>query len=790
MVEAPDITPQGNEPIIPAWVLTTSCILIFGVTSAYFFRGVWNPLKTIEGTDASLWLPMFVQKWTTGLYIPRWFPHFLAGIGQQFHFLSHGFPFIMTLPPSRFHGFQFMVDSFLCGAFMFAFMRSRGASRFGALVGGLAYQLGNNLLTNAAQGGLWKFDTVCWVPLFLLFFFRVIEHAPGRAKNCIFAGATLGLQFLGGEIQLTYYVCLLALAYFIFDSAGRLWTNRKALPWGESIQMECKSALWAALCAALGVVFAAEVVCTYSVFARSNENVGVRGDEDNWRFVTEWSFPPEETLSLALSGRVFASSSYSRSYTEQPIERISDDYIGVVVLMFAFLALFTGRRQAYFWGGMAVVALIISFGRYFPLLFRIIYELPLMKGLRTPHKWLFLTALCVPVLAGIGADFWNGASPSRKRRMVLAILLFAGLVALLALVSPAVTGVPPRVTLKHVSVPLAVLALASVGGLLGTAKRVVQSSGIRFGLSVFLIALLSADLIINASRFITYYDYEDRYVEDDLAQWLRSQPKPFRVKLWSENAYLRYLTTEVLPYHGIDMADAILSRRPRRYSEFFQALRERRIPFERYFQLFNVKYILSPVPLPKTQYPVDFMASFTSSGAFRPGEESFVYEFVEYLPRVFVVDRFEVAESETILDVIGRPDFDLRTTVALEKHPGLILDEKTGGPVWSVKNFVQSPHKVSMNITIDRPSILVLHDFMDEYWHAYVDTEEVELMQANYLMRAVVVPEGAHIVIFTYEPPVWGYTITLAAWVVIISIVIYIGAQKALSFYRANHGPT
>ena len=254
MKESPgkNIGPTADET--PAWIPSAACILLLGAAVAYFYRGVWNPINTIDGLDSSLWVPMFVQKWTRYLFVPRWTPHYLAGIAQQIQFLSHDLLLSITLPPHRFHGFQFMLDTFLAGAFMFAFLRSQRLGRFGSLVGALSYQLGNNLLTTASLGGMWKFATACWVPLFFLFFCRVVDGAPKRLKNSIFAGATLGMQFLGGEIQLAYYVCLLALAYFAVEAMANLWNSRRAQAFPEQLKAEGKRMLWGALCAVLGLV--------------------------------------------------------------------------------------------------------------------------------------------------------------------------------------------------------------------------------------------------------------------------------------------------------------------------------------------------------------------------------------------------------------------------------------------------------------------------------------------------------------------------------------------------------
>ncbi len=767
---------------VPPYLLTAGCVLLFAAVSAYVFRGAWNPLNTIEGADASLWLPKFVQEWTKWLFVPRWYPHFLAGIAQQFAFLSHGLPLMLTLPPHRFHGFEFMLDTFLAGAFMFAFLRDQRIGRFGSLVGGLSFQLGNGLLTGARQGVLWKFDTACWVPLFLLFFTRILDDKPGRVRNCVFAGAALGLQFLGGEIQLAYYVCLLALAYFAVDSAGALWSARRAEPLSGPLKAVGKRSLWAALAAVVGIVFASEVFCSYISYARQNENVGVQSDAENWRFATEFSFPPEETVSLALTGRIFGDNLHSERYMGRQLTRITDDYIGIVVILFAFISLLSGKRRTYFFACAAVVALIISFGRYFPPPYRLIYALPAMKGLRNPHKWLFITALCVPILAGMGADYWKNAPPSRNRRIVAAIILFFALMFGLAYLTPAIVGdASGGVHLPSaVRRPMVALILAALICIVGRTAKAKASSVARVALPAFVIILLAGDLIMNASKFILYYNYRDKYVKDEVAEWLREKAGPFRVKLWSESPYLRSVMTEVLPFYGMDVVDAIMSRRPPRYSDAFQAAREGRLPYEKLFQLFNVKYILSAAAMQGADVSVRPVATFGSNSDAATPRDCYIYALNDFLPRVYVVGKFAVSEPDGVIDPIGRPDFDLRRVVMLEKPPAVAIDAEAEEPTWSVEDFSRSPHRVSARVTVDRQAILVLQDFYDGDWHAYVDQQEVEMLRANYLMRAIVVPEGTHSVLFKYKPAVWGYALTLAGWVCLAALVLVEGARVAL----------
>jgi hypothetical protein len=696
---------------------------------------------------------------------------------------------MLLLPPQRFHGFQFMLDTFLAGAFMFAFLRDRKVSRFGALVGGLSFQLGNGLLTSARQGVLWVFDTACWVPLFLLFFSRILNDEPRRARNSALAGAFLGLQFLGGEIQVAYYVCLLAAAYFVWDAAHGLWSARRGSLLPEALAVSTKRLGWAALAAFVGIVFAAEVFCSYYSLSKRQENVGVHTEEENWDFATQFSFSPRKVPTLAFSGNIQG---------EGPLTgrdaRLSDNYLGIVGLLFAFLGLLSNGRRRYFFACAAVAAVLISFGRYFPLPYRMIYVLPLMEGFRNPHKWLFITSLCVSILAGMGADYWRTAPASDNRRIFIGIAAFFAGMAVIAYLTPLVTGSAYMKTVSVVTFKLAVLAVASVLVAAGTKRAVL--SGASLAVPAFVVALLAGDLIANASPFISYYDYRERYVEDETVKWLQSQPGPYRVKLWSETPYLRYLVTEVLPYAGIDTMDAIMSRRPGRYSEIFEAVRAGRLEHEKLFHLFNVKYILSATRLPR-----GFQARLAA--VLRPPqtpEEVYIYELDDALPRVFLTNDIRTAKREDTIELLGKPGFDLKRTVLLEESehrnasltraapvPRVFVEMDGEAPVWSLAKFSCSPHRVSFEVSGDRPSALVLQDFVDADWRAFIDGEETPILPANYLMRAILVPGGAHMILFRYEPAVWGFVVTLAGWLAFVFAAGYMGARRMnAAFWRTR----
>lgn len=81
---------------------------------------------------------------------------------------------------------------------------------------------------------------------------------------------------------------------------------------------------------------------------------------------------------------------------------------------------------------------------------------------------------------------------------------------------------------------------------------------------------------------------------------------------------------------------------------------------------------------------------------------------------------------------------------------------------------------VSIRVT-DHPSenILVLNDTFYPGWNAAIDGKPAQILPANIGYRAVVIPAGEHIVVFSYNPKtlVIGSWISGIAWVSVICLV-------------------
>ena len=58
-----------------------------------------------------------------------------------------------------------------------------------------------------------------------------------------------------------------------------------------------------------------------------------------------------------------------------------------------------------------------------------------------------------------------------------------------------------------------------------------------------------------------------------------------------------------------------------------------------------------------------------------------------------------------------------------------------------------------LEVSLSEGRFLLFNEYYDDEWSVYIDGEKAELLKANFLMRAVYLPEsGTHQVEFRYEP--------------------------------------
>ena len=348
-----------------------------------------------------------------------------------------------------------------------------------------------------------------------------------------------------------------------------------------------------------------------------------------------------------------------------------------------------------------------------------------------------------------------------------------------------------------------------------------------------LLLVLALDLGSNAKRYIVFYPWRQVLEENPLANFLRQDRDLFRVKALGvqQNPILNNLVSNILPYHRIPVVDPpAASRIPNDYAELFRYLEQHYVPSNRYFDFFNVKYVLSPGAFsdPNTSFvPV---AQWNGINVFRRDD---------FLPRAWLVPSARVVKEggEAVLSATLHPLTDLRQTVVLEEAPQTVpvhgsrdakqetgdkgarardagrggrgdadstrgpgrgkevgvggrreapsaalrsassVEPRTSNVPHSVCVVRDEDNRVELETEAVRPSLLVLGDKWDPDWKAWMDGAPTRILKANFMMRAVELPAGKHTVRMEYRPSTLPFQISAVGVLLFAAYGLWRGAR-------------
>lgn len=142
-----------------------------------------------------------------------------------------------------------------------------------------------------------------------------------------------------------------------------------------------------------------------------------------------------------------------------------------------------------------------------------------------------------------------------------------------------------------------------------------------------------------------------------------------------------------------------------------------------------------------------------------------------YFPHAFLADTYHVTQNENeIIPLMARSD--MRHIVILESDPVLAL---SGAALEQgiTERASEDPNTLSFRVRTNKAALLVVNDSYYPGWVAEVDGRETDVLQADYLFRAVVVPAGVHNVVFRFTSPLLKIGLILSTMGVISCVVIF-----------------
>jgi hypothetical protein len=658
---------------------------------------------------------------------------------------------------------------FLGGFFLFLLAREWGARPEGALLAAVAFVFAPNLVAVGSHGHGSQLVNSAYLPLLLWLATRWMRN--GRLSDLALLGIAGGFQLLRGHVQICFYSWMAVGLYALVETLAAARDPKRI---GATL------ARAVAVGGAAAIAFG--IAAFYNLPLRDYAQWSIRGSGAGGGvavdYATAWSLGPWELPSIVVPGWAgFGGATY---WGGMPFTDYPNAFVGMVTValaLLAFAAPAAAPRLKAFALALAAFSLLVAFGKYTPF-YGFLYEhLPLFNKFRVPVMIviLFQLAACLGLAWGWTTALDAARLPAERRKLVERVLLGGG-IALAVLFVAGVMGqgmwregyIARALSIRGAegySAEAASLAyrgyvsdlaraclygLAAIGlaflAMRGTVAATLTTAGV--------LALIGIELFPMSHRLMepVIGDPLQRNLDigrDDIVDFLEKAGPPGTFRIlpveqsdFQNNRYSGFAIASLGGYHAA---------KPQLIQDFLDA----QLAFNYgWMRLLNIRYLV-------TRQPLEGLPPFLKEVHRGTGV---VYENLLALPRATVVDRYRVVTpAKAILDSVKNAE-DSAPLTYLEKEPGTAI-----GPAPDATARITSYRLNDVTIDVDNPGpgagLLRLADAWYPDWKATVNGRPAEVLKADYLLRAVVVPPGKHTVVFRFDssPMRTGLAISLAS---------------------------
>jgi len=742
-----------SSPAIPYFIIAIA-------TFIYFFEIVFGQ-KFLWEDILYQYYPFhyFLFNNLRHLSIPLWNPYMFAGMPfladiqtQVFYPLNWLFALISSQNQSYVFWLvelKAILHLLLGGIGFYLLMRELKLSKYSGVISGLTFSFSSFMIMHIIH--LTLVSTFAWFPLILYFFYRTLSYR--RLRDSVFAGICLGLANLAGHPQMTLHIVyclgLFFILYLFFN-----WHSKKTFILKNYLPFFILTIVIGFALAASAYLpayqYSFHTVRELMTFAES----------------AEISLSPSFFITILIPkffGSLTATGTDSVQFWANPAGYAYWEtalYIGIVPLVLSIIGiLFNRHHLRWHFSILAILALLLALGRFTPF-YRLAFELlPGFDRFRIPARFIGLLTVAFAYFTGLGIDVLIKEKPN-NRILIPGLCLFGyALIILFLLITAALTKTFPLLK----SPPLFSNALNQTGILFIFLVPLLiiiylRNRYFRFApvFASLLILLTFIDLYTFGHKFNLGTNkpeefYPKRPFIDNLIK--ETKETPLRINARS-GSYMILQRNEGLIWQ-LELLEGYTPLKLTDYVTF-------EIPVERRNDLLNVKYRIS-------------IDSIRQTLGLVPNPTA--------LPRAWLADSFIVIpERDRILSTLSDTGFDYRRVVILEKPPPFEPEPNhTSVPFRNVIITNRSREKISLQVKIDRPAILVLSEIYYPEWKALIDSRPAEILRANYCLRALPLPAGTHTVIFYYDRT-WfnlGIIISLLALAGTLATLIFTNKRRA-----------
>lgn len=762
--------------------------------------------KTFYGIDGNIGIIKVSSESMLKFQNERWYNNYLLG-----------FPLGVTLVLSNLVGsiigyelvpvfdvILYIVVSFLG---MYIFLRSSGLTVWASIFGGTSISLTTagvlTVLGGHINGSL----------SFLILTLGIVKYIYSNQLSlfkllllAMISGISLGIAF--SDFQRTIYFGMVLGAYIIFLTFVRVGKLRNFL--------RLEKVEWFRILGVPVIIFLVFLIFSMNTITGffgllQAEQVGVRKDdpESKWRFLVQFSTPPEEILNFVIPG-IFgyfsgdanlpywgrAAQDFDYEKTKQGMRNFRlgiDHYVGVFVVPFILLSLLffkywdgDRKKQFIFWSIVAIIAFLLAIARYFPTLFWLLIQIPFMDRFRVPGKWIDIFTISIAILSAFSFDSFirNLGQKTKENRLVIySLLIYSGVLFLIYII---LSGLKSEISLYFTTVEQYDYTISQriseniansfgnafififLGTLVLYLLEVLSSKGFvlegEFSVKslvsdvvfVGFIVIVFINMFIIVRPIFKQVDPYKLYSETELVKFMKEKARDEQTRFVFYSGLANHYLTFLFPYHNLESIQTIpQSRLSEEYTRF--------LPIVSSFNFdvmakYGTGYFITELPpthqvfiqLPILTYYTNIVSKvYLSEEQPSITHSVYVYKITNTLPRFYMTPNY-IKYNGQIEMVLMLPIDVLRSNVLITNDITNFTPSQNFAYNVTVEKF--SSDYARLRISNSDKGFLVFNNYYHPKWECYVDGQKKEIMKANYLVQAVYIDTpGEHIVEFRFN---------------------------------------
>lgn len=675
--------------------------------------------------------------------LPLWNPFlfngmpFLADFQAQYFYPGHWFlkfffnPETGLLTPKIIE--YLIILHFVLAQFGMAFYaKSKNISMWGAILSAISFAFCGSMALKTNHPMI--IYQLSLFPFILYHFEKGILSS--HWLNTLYSGILLGIAVLAGHAQTSAYI-------LIFLAVYGLWLLVHSF---QSKQGNIQKSINHLIAMALPVIMATSIAAIQYIPGLELASYSER-NEITYEKTTDGSMNPGQIFTAIIPniyGHITGNPNVKSEQEtfamlgadDQPVQSHwywdTGFYFGITALVLAILAIYSNIS-------LPIVGTVLSLSIFAYLyalgnngfLHHVFWGVPVFGQFRNPGRMMFYMSFGFSFLAGLGFDSLKKLIQDNKNNYLIPSLmslpLIISLCSLLGIIPSSIAIQQTDGLLSYINSQSIIILLFSCLVLL--IVFLYSKSIIKVHIAGALLCIIAfTDLYYN------YHDFhgskknpKDLYImQQDITQQLASKPPKniFRVSMRSRELGM------AMQRNG-GMSSGIML-----YEGYNPILLQRRNPpiasQKDMFDVLNIRYELA---LDSSQNSIYFKERTSSLGHAR-----MVYDI-------------EIYENETALQsALSSITTQLSHKALLEKKPLLSYSKKYPDSVQhTIKLDSYNATKQSFTVATDEPGLLCISEIWYPGWKAKIDGNDVELLRANWSLRAIEIPKGKHTVEMYFE---------------------------------------